>query len=215
MEKIKVILVDDHSLVRMGIKALIASAPDVLVVGEAQNGNELHLVLKNCQPDVALLDIRLPGASGIDVCKNLTANYPKINVLMLSSQLDEHCIVSSLKAGAKGFLHKDCSKEELIEGIRTVYHGSEYLGKNLPKAVFSGLLKGLDAGTAEGKGISEREMQIVRLFAEGMTFREIGDELCISPRTVETHKKNILEKLGLRNTVDLVKYAIKNSLVEL
>jgi len=220
MSKIKVLLVDDHQIVRDGIFALLIKEHDIEIVGEASNGDELFEKLKFIKPDIIILDISLPKMSGIEIAGILAKDYPEIRIIVFSSYTDEETIFKSIRAGAKGFLPKDSMREDLVEAIKKVNQGFEYLSDKIPNTILMDYIK--KAGTQEEKfnnsklsSLTKREREILKLIAEGMSYKEIGNELFISVRTVETHKNNILQKLELKSTIDLVKFAIKNDLIDL
>ncbi len=219
MDKIKIIVVDDHQIVRDGIYLLVMNVPDVEIMGEAGNGDELFELLKKQQPDVIVLDLSLPKISGLEICRILHKDYPHIKVIVFSSYNDEDSIVNALKAGAKGYIPKDVFREELVTAIRAVREGQEYLSNSIPNTI---LLNFIKRDREKEKfdydklaDLTKREIEVLKLIAEGLSYKEIAEKLFISFRTVETHKNNILQKLGLKTTVDLVKYAIKNKLIEL
>ncbi len=220
MSKIKVLLVDDHQIVRDGIFALLIKEHDIEIVGEASNGDELFEKLKFIKPDIIILDISLPKMSGIEIAGILTKDYPQVRIIVFSSYTDEETIFKSIRAGAKGFLPKDSMREDLVEAIKKVNQGFEYLSEKIPNTILMDYIK--KAGNQEEKfnnsrlgSLTKREREILKLIAEGMSYKEIGNELFISVRTVETHKNNILQKLELKSTIDLVKFAIKNDLIDL
>jgi DNA-binding NarL/FixJ family response regulator len=220
MSKIKVLLVDDHQIVRDGIFALLIKEHDIEIVGEASNGDELFEKLKFIKPDIIILDISLPKMSGIEIAGILTKDFPQIRIIVFSSYTDEETIFKSIRAGAKGFLPKDSMREDLVEAIKKVNQGFEYLSDKIPNTILMDYIK--KAGTQEEKfnnsklsSLTKREREILKLIAEGLSYKEIGNELFISVRTVETHKNNILQKLELKSTIDLVKFAIKNDLIDL
>lgn len=217
MEKIKLITVDDHKIVRDGLRAMLLGNREIEIVAEAASANVLLEILKNQLPDVLVLDIKLGGATtGVDIAKMLRQTYPKLKILMLTANVDENYIIASLKAGAKGFLSKDCSKEEFLKAVMKVFRGEVYFGENISQAVIQSYVRQIQENITDAdKPLSDRELEIVKLLCEGLTTKQVGDELCISSRTVESHKNNILEKLGLQNTIELVKYAIKNKIIEL
>ncbi|MGM0565181.1 MAG: response regulator transcription factor [Bacteroidota bacterium] len=222
MEKIKLILVDDHPIVRDGIFAALMNEKHIEVVGEASNGDELFRLLNEnkVKADVILLDLSMPKMSGAEITHILNKEHPNLRVLIFSSYTDEDSIFSSIQAGALGYLPKDAMREELVDAIQQVYNRQEYLSKSIPNTI---LMKFINkskesGGTIETKKISEltrRELEILKLIAEGYHYKEIGEKLFISARTVETHKNNIMQKLGLNSTIELVKYAIKNNVIEL
>ncbi len=220
MSKIKVLLVDDHQIVRDGIFALLIKEHDIEIVGEASNGDELFDKLKFIKPDIIILDISLPKMSGIEIAGILTKDFPQIRIIVFSSYTDEETIFKSIRAGAKGFLPKDSMREDLVDAIKKVHQGFEYLSDKIPNTILMDYIK--KAGSQEEKfnnsklsSVTKREREILKLIAEGMSYKEIGTELFISVRTVETHKNNILQKLELKSTIDLVKFAIKNDLIDL
>ncbi len=221
MSMIKVLVVDNHQIVRDGIFALLTKETDMEIVGELSSGEELFEKLENIQPDVIIMDIALPNMSGIDVAMRLKREYSDVKVIMFSSYTDAESIFNSIQAGVKGFLPKDSSRDHLVEAIRTVYKGMEYMSEKIPNTIvmeyikMSEKSKGDRCAQSRVKVLTDREKQILTHIAEGHPNREIGKMLFISARTVETHKNNILRKLELRSTIDLVKFAIKNKMVAL
>lgn len=217
MNTIKVISVDDHKIVRDGIRAMLMGNKEIKLIGEASGKDELLCLLENSMPDLLLLDIAMPGTSGIEITKELTQTHPNLKILMLSANKDEESILNSVHAGTHGFLHKDSSKRELITAIKAVYNNDGYFSENLSKIIYNSYIKKVKepAITDQEPCLSERETDIIKLLGEGISHKEIADKLNISPRTVETHKSNILAKLNLNNTIELVKYAIKEGIIEL
>lgn len=220
MSKIRVLLVDDHQIVRDGIFALLIKEHDIDIVGEASNGDELFEKLKFINPDIIILDISLPKMSGIEIAGILSRDYPQIRIIVFSSYTDEETIFKSIRAGARGFLPKDSMREDLVAAIHKVYQGFEYLSEKIPNTILMDYIK--KVGNKEEKfsnsrlsNLTKREREILKLIADGLSYKEIGNELFISVRTVETHKNNILQKLELKSTIDLVKFAIKNDLIDL
>lgn len=217
METIKIIIVDDHKIIRDGLRSLLLGSGEIEIIAEAGHGYQLFDLLKEKQPDVIVLDIALPKISGIEITKIISKDYPRIKILILTANTDEHTFISSVKAGAKGFLPKNTSKEEFVEAVKIVYTGKHYFGNNISETLYKALTDFLVNGkdNHQEEKLSAREIDIIRLFALGHSYKEIAERLYISTRTVETHKNNILKKLGLKNTVDLVKYAIKEKIIEL
>jgi len=219
MKKIKIILVDDHNIVRDGLKILLMNLPDIEIIGEASNDTVLFELLLNARPDILLMDIALPDMSGIAITRRITRDYPDIKVIMLTANKSDESVFDSLKAGALGYLPKNILQEELVLAIKTVYDGNEYFAKSITNAVIKTYLHKSVLGKTEkpknGQELSNREIQIVKLLAEGIRNKEIANQLNISVRTVESHKNNILEKLELNSTVDLVRYAFKNRIISL
>jgi len=217
MEKISLILVDDHQLVRAGIANLLAGEPGFEITGEAADAKELFDLLKNLQPDIAILDIALPGMSGIEITKKLHSNYPGMRILILSMHTSEEFIFNAINSGARGYLPKNTSRKELIDAIYAIHRGEEYFAENISNVILKSYIKKAksDAPDADNKEslLSKREIEVLRLFAEGSTNQEIADKLFISIRTVESHKNHIMARLELKTTVDLVKFAIRNNIV--
>lgn len=215
LEKIRIIIVDDHKIVRDGLKSLLLGENSVEVIGESPDGYHLLESLRTLNPDVLIVDVAMPGISGIEVTKIVMRDHPGIRVLILSANEDKFTLTSAVKAGAMAYLSKDVSREELVSAIKIVASGKHYFGTQMHRAVFESMsmITGQDQRGDAGR-LTERETDIVRLFAEGYSYKQIAEKLFISVRTVETHKKNILEKLQLENTVDLVKYAIQEGLIK-
>jgi len=216
MEPIKIMVVDDHKIVRDGIRAMLLGQKAIKYIGDAEDAEGLFSFLADNQPGVVILDIQLPGKSGIDITLELKEKYPCIRILILSSNCDEETILNAVKAGANGFLSKDTSKEELIAAISAISAGEGYFGEKINKIIYKSYIDQVQLNA--GKPIdclSEREAEILTLLADGFTNKEIADKLFISPRTIDTHKANIMAKLNLSSTVDLVKYAIRQGYIKL
>jgi DNA-binding NarL/FixJ family response regulator len=215
---IKVLLVDDHTIVRDGIKALLANQQDISIIGEASNGSDLLSLLKSKEPDVVLLDISLPDYSGIELCEMVRHSYPSVQILFLSMYTTEEYIFNAIKAGAQGYLPKNISQSELLLAIRTVSQGTEYFSESISNIILKSYIKKAKDKEPENlnpeNGLSKRELEILKLFAEGFSNPQIADKLFISTRTVESHKNHIMQKLSLKSTVDLVKFAIKHQIIE-
>lgn len=219
MEKIKIILVDDHQIVRDGIKSLLVNNPSMEIIGEAKSAYEFFDLLKLKLPDIVLLDISLPSMSGIEVSKILSDQYPQIKILMLSMYTSEDFIFNALKAGIHGYLPKNTTRTELLHAITEVARGHEYFSKSISDTILKSYVNSAKYGKPNSNdkldNLSNREKEILRLVVEGMNNSKIAEHLSISIRTVETHKTKILRKLDLHSTVDLVKFAIKNKIIEL
>jgi len=219
MSAIRIFLVDDHQLVRDGIKALLLSAEDLVILGEASTGKECFEKIALQQPDILILDISLPDTTGIEITKKVTELYPAIKVLILSMYTNEDFIFNSLKAGARGYLPKNTSREELLEAIHTIYAGDEFFADSIARIMLKSYVRKAKEDDLATQSmpvpLTTREIEILRLFAEGFINKEISDQLDISIRTVETHKNHIMKKLELKSTVELIKYAIRNKIVEI
>jgi DNA-binding NarL/FixJ family response regulator len=213
---IKVAVVDDHRIVRDGIKAIIAGNPDIELIFEAASGAELKAIADNVKPNLVLLDIGLPDISGIELIRFVRE---KLNsrILILTAEMEEDIICNAVEKGADGFMNKDCSGDELLTAIRTIMDGESYFGQNLSSIVYRSFRKKINElnNVHNMPVLTDRERQIILELADGLSFKEIGTKLFISPRTVENHKNNILEKLELKNTIELVKYAIKHKIIVL
>lgn len=219
MNKIKIIIVDDHPIVRDGIKTLLADADDMVIIGEAGNYTELQEILTRLMPDVIIMDISLPDVSGIEITKMLTEQYPDIKILILSMYTGEDFIFNAIKSGAKGYLPKNTTRKEIYDAIHAVYFNEEYFSESVSNIILKSYIhKAKTADQLPEKHedkLTVREIEILKLFAGGKSNQEIADELFISIRTVESHKNHIMQKLELKSTVDLIKFAIKNKIVEI
>lgn len=219
MESIRIILADDHQLVRSGIANLLLSEPGFEIAGEASDGAELLELLERQPADVAVLDIAMPGMSGIELTRRITVKYPSTRVLILSMYNSEEFIFNAINAGAKGYLPKNTSRKELIEAILVVRNGEEYYAESISNVILKSYIKKAKSGPDDPGGkealLSKRELEVLRLFAEGHSNQEIADKLFISIRTVESHKNHIMQRLELKSSVDLVKFAIRNNMVNL
>lgn len=217
MTPIKVILVDDHAIVRDGIKALI-NTEEIEVTGEATSAEDLFALLKTGLPDIVILDISLPDISGIEIARILSRDYPGIRVMILSMHLNEDFVFNAIKAGAMAYLPKNTTKKELLEAIGQVAQGEEYFSGPVSNIILKSYVRKakIEPGETDQKNtLSKREHEILKLYAEGKSNREIADMLFISNRTVESHKNHIMQKLELKSTVELIKFAIKNKIIEI
>ena len=217
MEKIKIVLVDDHQMFRDGVKSVLSDEENIELIGEVGNGNDLYELLKIDSPDLIITDISMPDISGIEITKYVTENYPEIKILILSMHSNVEFITKSLGAGANGYLPKDTSMNELLEAINTIYKGENYFNKDISDTILKSIINKSKSAKENSKNesLTKREMEIVSLVVEGLTNKEIADKLFISVRTVDSHKNNIMQKLNLKSSVELVKYAIKNKLVNI
>lgn len=219
MNKIRVILVDDHELVRDGIKSLLSKSPEIEVIGEAGDFHSLKSLLQKTETDIILMDINLPNISGIESVKMLKPDYPDTKFLMLSMYTNEDFVINSVKAGASGYLPKNTTHEELSEAINSIHQGKDYFSKTISEKLFTEMMRRTKVGVSQTESeeaiITSREKEILTKVAEGLSNAVIAEQLHISIRTVETHKTNLFKKLGFSSTVDLVKYAIKHHLINL
>lgn len=217
--KISLALVDDHHLVRDGIKSLIEGVEHIDVVIEASNSDELLAKLEEVEPQIAIVDISLPGLSGIEITKTLGSRYPNIKVIILSMHTTQEFIFNAIKAGAKGYLPKNITQIELVDAIEGVNAGNEYFSKKISEIILKNYLKQIKnpdrVDVYQEQKLTSRESEILKLVAEGYSNQLIADKLYISVRTVESHKNHIMQKLELSSTVELVKYALKNKIIDI
>jgi len=221
-KKIKIFLVDDHQIVRDGIKSLLQNAPELVISGEASSGKELLARIALSDTDIILMDISIPDISGIELTKQVNENYPKIKVLILSMYTQEDFIVNAIAAGAKGYLPKNTTRPELLKAINEIYEGNEYYSDAISKIILenyiSNVRKAKDAEPEKDKEedlLSSREKQILQMVVEEYSNQEIANKLFISIRTVESHKNHIMQKLGIKSIVELIKYAIRNKIADI
>jgi DNA-binding NarL/FixJ family response regulator len=214
---IKLAVVDDHKILRDGIKISLLSNNDIVLVLECASAEELLHQYKKHNPDVFVLDMNLPGIEGDELTNILIKDNPQSKIIILSALTDEDSVMKAIKAGAKGYLSKDAGTEELFTAIISVYNDEEYFGGQISKIVFKSYTKlfNPDKQSIVSPILSERETEILKCFADGLTYKETADKLFISPRTVETHKNSIMSKLGLKTLADMIKWAIKNGLIEI
>ena len=205
MPKIAIYIVDDHEIVREGLAALLIGVPDIEVKVLFPDAMSVLKSLKKDIPDVLLLDIGLPDIDGIELAERLKISHPELPILIISANTDNNHLVGAIKAGVKGFIPKDIQKTELCEAIRKVASGEKYFSSEISQNLQNALISQFDIAE-----LSEREKETAILLADGLSFREIGKQLYISERTVETHKNNALKKLGLRNTMQLVAWTVTN-----
>lgn len=215
MPKIKVLVVDDHTIVRDGICALLALAGDIEVVGEAANGNEALNVIRQLNPDVVLMDIAMPVMGGLEATRRINKEFPKVKVLILTQYEDKEYVFPVIESGAAGYISKAAASSELASGIRSVYQGDSYLSPSIARLMVENYQH--TAGervTNDPYGqLTERERDVLKLIAEGHSTQEIADILVITPKTVEGHKTNLMTKLGIHNRIDLVKYALRKGII--
>ncbi|MCS7202672.1 MAG: response regulator transcription factor [Dictyoglomus sp.] len=210
--KIKVLIADDHTLVREGIKALLREIPDVLVVGEVGDGKELIDKLKTLDPDIVLLDISMPNVNNLSFCERIKEISENTKVIILSMHYSEEYVRSALKYGVKGYILKDSSLSELEFAIRSVFKGEIYLSPKISNILVKDYLEKVKDPLDV---LTERQKEILKLLAEGYSAKEISHKLGISIKTVETHKSQIMEKLNIYDLAGLVKFAIKYGLIKL
>ncbi|MEI8202240.1 MAG: response regulator transcription factor [Bacteroidota bacterium] len=219
MKKIKIILVDDHQIVRDGIKSLLTGLDDIEIIGEAADSKELFGFIKQNVPDIIVLDISLKGLSGLEITKIISEEYPGIHVLILSMYTNEEYVYTAIKNGAKGYLPKNTTRKELVDAIHAINRGEEFFSEQISNIILKSYIRSIKGNNPQSEKpeskLTQRETEILKYFAKGVTNQEIAEKLFISIRTVESHKNHIMQKLELKTTMDLLKFAIKNKLVDL
>ena len=211
-KKIRILFADDHPIVRAGFKQVLSDTPDLVVADEAENGQEVLQYLKKKKYDVVLLDISMPGKSGLEILKELKTGYPKLPVLILSIYPEEQYAVRALRAGASGYLTKASAPNEMIAAIRKISAGGRYISASLAEK----LANYLDADMTKSphETLSDREHQVMRLIASGKTVSEIAESLHLSVKTISTYRVHVLEKMKMKNNAEITLYAVQNKLVQ-
>jgi len=216
MQKIRVLVVDDHTIVRDGICALLALAGDIEVVGEAANGSEALKKVRELTPDVVLMDIAMPIMGGLEATRRICKEFPGTKVLVLTQYDDKEYVFPVIEAGACGFISKLAASSELTSGIRSVYHGDSYLSPSVTTLLVEEYQHGGGRVSHDPYDqLTARERDVLKLVAEGYTTEQIADTLVVSPKTVEGHRTNLMAKLGIHNRIDLVKYALRKGIINI
>lgn len=208
---IKILVVDDHTIVREGLKQILAESPGMVVAGEASSGQEVLQKIRQQTFDLIVMDISLPDRNGLEILEQVKIISPKMPVLILSMHAEEQYATRAFKAGASGYLTKESASEQLISAIQKVAQGGKYVSPGLAEKLVFELVK--DSQKPLHEILSDRELQVLCLLASGNTLTEISQTLCLSVKTVSTHRARILEKMGMRNNAELIRYAIQNRLV--
>ena len=211
-KKIRILIADDHPIVRAGFKQVLSETPDLVVADEAGNGQEVLEHLKKKKYDVVLLDISMPGKNGLEILKELKTDYPKLPGLILSIYPEEQYAIRALKAGAAGYLTKASAPHELISAIRKISVGGRYISASLAEKLANYL--DVDMTKSPHETLSDREHQVMRLIASGKTVSEIAKNLNLSVKTISTYRTHILEKMKMKNNAEITLYAVQNKLVE-
>ncbi|MEJ2199784.1 MAG: response regulator transcription factor [Desulfuromonadaceae bacterium] len=214
---IRILLADDHQIMRDGLIALFDKAKDIEVVAEAENGHETLEKTLELRPDVVVMDLNLPGISGIEATRRILAVDPGRRILALSMLQDQGCVVESLKAGVKGYLVKSCAAEELLQAIRALAAGGSYLCRQATQMVVKdvGHAEPKEPGVADHPVLTARELEVLRLIAAGQNTKEIAYQLGVSVKTIDVHRGRIMKKLNLYSIAELTKYAIREDLTSL
>jgi len=211
---IRVLLADDHAVLRAGLKALIDAEPDLTVVGEAGNGEEAVRLTERLKPDVVVMDISMPVKDGLQATAEIGATAPGTRVLVLTMHAEEQYLLKVLEAGGSGYVLKRSADTELMEAIRAVHRGEAYLYPSATRLLLQAYRTGDRPQSPAGGKLSEREEEVLRLTAEGYSNSEIGKQLYLSPKTVDTYRQRIMEKLGLHHRAELVRYALDTGLLQ-
>lgn len=215
MNEIRVLLADDHKLVRAGIRSLLERMPGLEVVAEASDGREAIHFVEQYDPQVVLMDLAMPELNGIEATRHLTKKFLNVRVIILSIYSDEEHVYQSLRAGAAGYLMKGAATDELELAIRSVARGETYLSPPVSRPVIMEYIRRTNVGLNPREGLSPRQTQILKLIAEGETTKQVALHLGISVKTVETHRSALMKRIGVRDVAGLVRYAVKVGLVDL
>lgn len=216
MEKIKVLIADDHTILRQGIKALLDNQAGIEVIGEAKDGREALTLIERLLPDVILMDIAMPGLNGLEATRRIKKKFPGIKVLVLTMYTNEEYVFQILQAGANGYLVKETAFQDLISAIKAVHRDEAFMSPSISKKVINRYTQRVrEANATTGDMLTTREREILQLIAEGSSSKKIAEALFISPKTVETHRTHIMDKLNIHNRTDLIKYAIRTGIVDI
>lgn len=213
---VRVLIVDDHDIVRAGIRMLLDAQPDMAVVGEASDGKEAIEMAGSMKPDVVLMDISMPGTTGIEATRAIKKANSRIEIVGLTMHAEDRYFFQLLQAGASGYVVKGAAPRELLEAVRAASRGEAYIHPSLQRKLIGDYVSRTEGSDQASMlaDLTERELEVLRLIVDGLTSREIAESLVISPNTVERHRQNIMSKLGLHNRAELVRYAISKGLVE-
>jgi two-component system response regulator NreC len=209
---IRVLIADDHRILREGLKGLLETDPEIQVVGEASNGEQAIDMVKEMNPEVVLMDIGMPGMNGLEATKNIKQFFPEIKVLILTQHDSQEYFFKVLEDGASGYILKDTASTELLLAIKTVYQGKSYLSPAMTQTLIQEYFQ-VESRSRDKNLLTSREQEIFDLLKEGASTREISKKLFISVKTVQTHLAHVMEKLGLDNRSELIKYAIKKGII--
>ncbi len=215
MPPIRILLADDHTIVRDGLRALVEKQPDMTVSGEAADGREAVQIAEEHSPDVVVMDIAMPNMNGIEATRRIVAQRPATGVVILSMHQDESYVLRSLKAGARGYLLKDSLRSDVVEAIRSVAQGRSFLTRKVSRLLQEDYIRQMERRGVEDSYdlLTDREREILQLIAEGRTNKEVANVLNIGLTTVETHRTHILQKLGLHSVPELILYAVRKGII--
>jgi two-component system invasion response regulator UvrY len=209
---IKVLLTDDHELVRTGIRRLLEDSKQVSILGEADCGEASIQLAQQLQPDIILMDVNMPGIGGVEACRRILQRNPKQKIIVLTVHNEQTFPRRLLEIGARGYLTKECGVDEMIKAIKQVHAGSSYIASSIAQQLALSLLPGNDLNPIDR--LSRREFQVMLMISQGLTITEISDKLCLSPKTVSTYRLRLLEKIDAHNEIDLIKIAVEQGMVE-
>jgi DNA-binding NarL/FixJ family response regulator len=216
MGNIKVLLADDHTIVRKGLRSLLEDEDGIEVIGEAEDGREAIKLAEKLHPDIVLMDIAMQGLNGLEATRQLKRLHPEIKILILSMYANEEYVFQTLQAGAEGYLVKKAAPSELVLAIKSVHQGNSFLSPSISRTVIDEYIRRaneIDEGDDAFKNLTARETEVLQLIAEGRKTREIAELLYISIKTVETHRSHIMDKLGIHSTAELTQYAISKGII--
>jgi DNA-binding NarL/FixJ family response regulator len=214
---IRILLVDDHTIIRQGLRSLLEKEPDMEVVGEAGDGRKTLQLVRQLVPDIVVMDITMPNLNGIDATHEIVSKFPEVKVIALSIHSNKRFVAGMLKAGASGYILKECLFDELVQAVRAVAGGVRYLSPRITGVVVDNYVEHLSATPPESSlsTLTEREHEVLQLLAEGKGTKQIALELYVSPKTIEANRRQIMEKLDMHSVAELTKYAIREGLTSL
>ena len=211
---IKILLADDHGIIRQGLRSLLEKQPDIEVVGEAEDGQKAIALVQQFVPDIVIMDITMPSLNGVDATRQITTEFPNVRVIALSIHSNKRFVADMLKAGASGYILKECLFDELIQSIRTIVDGNIYLSPRITGVVVDDYVERLSKPRASNlPSLTDRESKILQMVAEGKSIKEIALALHLSVKTVELNRRQIMQKLDIHTIADLTKYAIREGLI--
>ena len=213
--RVRIVLADDHTILREGLRALLSADPNIDIIGEAQDGREAVRCVEKLGPDLLLMDLSMPRMSGLDAISEIKKRFPETKIIALTVHKTEEYLLTTLKSGADGYVLKDATHDELIMAIKNVMGGKSYLSPGVSEKVIEGYLAGKEStlSVSSWETLSQREREVLKLIAEGYKNKEIAEDLCISLKTVEKHRANLMKKLDLHNAAALTVYAVDKGLV--
>ena len=215
MNNLKIVLAEDHTILREGLRALLSTDPNFKIVGEARDGRDAVRCVEKLVPDLLLMDLSMPRMSGMEAIREIKKRYPEIKIIALTVHKTEEYLLTTLKAGADGYVLKDATHDELVMAIKNVMRGKSYLSPGVSEKVIEGYLEGKESSrsVSSWESLSQREREVLKLIAEGYKNKDIAGDLCISLKTVEKHRANLMKKLDLHNAAALTVYAVARGLV--